>query len=198
MIWKYGKNITIFEALFRCFEVKILKYIQMNLMRPPTMGKRALTELTKVTLCRWDILLDQQETALRIATVSWFWKPPQVAYPYNYSNTFYIKSVLSYWETLFVMHRISSLLMAATESSLHQHPSWQCWSKAAASREHQTPLTHIAFQKIYLEPRSTATTGKGKRRKMDAIIADIKAASLNTWAHRWFVHLQSPFGWTFT
>lgn len=43
------KNITFFVALFRCFEVKILKYIQMNLMRPPSMGERALTELTKVT-----------------------------------------------------------------------------------------------------------------------------------------------------
>ena len=38
-----------FEALFRHFEVKILEYIQINLMRPPLVGKRALTELTKVT-----------------------------------------------------------------------------------------------------------------------------------------------------
>lgn len=48
------------------------------------------------------------------------------------------------------MHRISPLLMAVTQSSFYNQPSWQCWSKAAASLEHKAPLTHIAFQKIYV------------------------------------------------
>lgn len=46
-IWQ--KNITIFKVLFGCFELKILKYIQITLMRPPPLGKRALTKLNKVT-----------------------------------------------------------------------------------------------------------------------------------------------------
>lgn len=93
------------------------------------------------------------------------------------------------------MHRISLLLVAAAESSSYDRPCWQRRSKAAASQEHRALLTHIAFQKLYLEPRTAATTGKGKSRKMDTIMADIKAAAFNTWAHRWFVHLSSPFGW---
>lgn len=94
---------------------------------------------------------------------------------------------------------LPSFILAATKKLFffffffYNHPFWQCWSKAAASHEHQTPLTHIAFQKIYLEPCTTATRGKGKRSKMDTIIADIKAVGLNTWVHRWSVHMWSPF-----
>ena len=66
--------------------------------------------------------------------------------------------------------------------------------KAAASREHKAHFTHIAFRKIYLERRTTATRGKGKRSKMDTIMAGIKAACLNTGAHRCLVLLCSPFG----
>lgn len=96
-------------TLFRCFELKMLIYIQSNLMRPSAPpGRGALTKLSRWPLYRQYILSDQQETDLRTEKVSWFWKPPQVAYPFNYSNTFYIKSVLRYWEALFVMQRLLS------------------------------------------------------------------------------------------
>lgn len=39
------------------------------------------------------------------------------------------------------------------------------------------PLTHIAFQKIYLKPRAAATRGEGDSSKMDTIMADIKVAA---------------------
>lgn len=90
-----------------------------------------------------------------------------------------MKSVLAYRETLCVADGKSSL-MTAEERSFYNHPSWQCWSRAAASHEHTgLLLTHTAFQKIYLKPHSTAKRGKGKRRKMDTIMLDIKTA-LNT------------------
>ncbi len=63
------------------------------------------------------------------------------------------------------MQRISPLLVAATKSSFHNHPSWQCWSKAAASLGHKAPLTRIAFQKIYGEPRTAATRVRVRRVK---------------------------------
>lgn len=77
------------------------------------------------------------------------------------------------------MHIISSFLMAATKSSFYNQPSWQRWSKAAASHEHIAPLTHIAFQKIYLKSCTTATRGKGKKSKKGTIMADIEVSFLN-------------------
>lgn len=55
------------------------------------------------------------------------------------------------------------------------------------------PLTHIAFQKIYLERCTTATRGKGKRSKTDTIRADMKEDALNTGARTRCVRFSSPF-----
>lgn len=162
-------------------------------MRPSLLCKRG-TEAYQGDLCTDGISYSiSRKLTSEQQLVLWFWKPPQLVYLFNYLNTFYVSPQSSCTGRLYLLcteYRPSSWQpQKALFSTIPLGSAGQRLQPPVSTR---LPLTHIAFQKIYLEPCTSATRGKGKRSEMDTIMADIKAATLNTWAHR-FVYLVVSF-----